>query len=214
MRQLLVKSGIKQFHLFEKEAFEFFEAFLAPDDRLDDLLKTRMKPKVIHAPNTVDSGGLKRPFDLCSTDAQVKTASLKKLQDIVSFAGVHDVPCVVVHAGFFDTRGQDRWNVLDQLAQDMAAVRTGAVTVCFENVPCWVNLCFEREPVLRDEQDWRYLKSRWPKAGLTYDVDHAALNAVFQEFYSDFRKQAPSDITPEFRRHMEERITASVARDQ
>jgi|CXWL01.1.fsa_nt_gi hypothetical protein len=209
MRQLLVKSGIKQFDLFENERFPCFEAYLGPNDRLEDLLKTKMKLKVIHMPHAVNQGGQSVAVNFCG-DPEVRESSLRKLQEIVRFADAHDVPCVVIHAGFWDCRAQDKNQQINVLAQGLSSLDLGGVTVCVENVPRWVNLCFECEPIISDEKDWCYLQSLWPQAGFACDVDHAALNAVFGEFYNSFQQKAPAVMTHDFRRSMEDEICQAV----
>lgn len=212
MRQLLVKSGIKQLKLFEGEDFPCFEAYLGSSDRLEDLLNTRMQLKVIHMPHAVNDRGRNVVVNFCG-DQTVREASLQKLQEIIHFAQAHQVPCIVLHAGFFDSRTQNKKEQIDIVVEGLSSLDSGNVALCVENVPRWVNLSFESEPVIADEEDFDYLKSRWPQCGFTCDVEHAALNAVFQEFYARFQNKAPAEITFEFRRSMEEEICQDVARD-
>lgn len=212
MRQLLVKSGIKQFDLFAKESFPYFEAYLGSDDRLEDLLKTKMGLKVIHMPHNVIHGKQNMTVNFCGIP-EVRKASLQKLQEIVRFADTHQVPCVVVHAGFWDRRVQDKNQQMELLAQGLSSLDIGSIKICIENVPCWVNLCFDREPIISDERDYLHLQSLWPQAGFACDVDHAALNAVFGEFYMHFWDQAPEIISHDYRKRMEDEICQAVNRD-
>ncbi|MBI2665351.1 hypothetical protein HYX12_01875, partial [Candidatus Woesearchaeota archaeon] len=147
--KILVKSGVAQLPIFEKENFPYFEAYLRGNEDLHQLLKTNMKLVAIHMPHSVEYQGQQWPVDFTNTGIGGEM-SFKKLKEIIDFSEQHDVAYVVVHLGFFNTFTEDRWKVLDRVGKKFKALENNSVNkkvkICLENVPCWVNICFENEP--------------------------------------------------------------------
>lgn len=188
LMNILVKSGIEQLPLFEKENFSCFEAYLRGDEELPRLLATKMRLVAIHMPHTVKYRGQRWPIDFVDAGTAGE-ASFQKLKGIVEFSAQHEVSYVVLHLGFFNSLHEDRWKTIERVAQRFAALHTKKVKICLENVPGWTNICFEHEPLLRTAEHFLYFKARCPSVEAVLDVDHLAINATFDYFYDSYRKR-------------------------
>ncbi|HIH12168.1 TPA: hypothetical protein HA242_00420 [Candidatus Woesearchaeota archaeon] len=206
---ILVKSGVEQLPLFEKEDFPYFEAYLRGDEDKNDLnqlLRTKMKLISIHLPHSIQTSLGKRPIDFCDSGETGK-ASFLILEKILNFSQKNDVKYIVIHLGFYNYLTEDRYSVLMRTAQRFKALPSGKVTLCLENVPCWTNLCFENEPVISDAEHFSYFKKYCPNIGLTFDTDHLAITAVFKHFYDGFKAgYLASEDRKAFREKMEKEI--------
>lgn len=181
--KVCVKSGVKQLHLFKEEYFPFYEAYIACDDDLNKLLNTSMKLVSIHMPSAIKINDIKYTVDFNGMPEIVKE-SYNKLEEILSFSNKNGVEFVIIHLGFFNSYKENRYEVLDKITDRFNMLNTENVKICVENIPCWINISFENEPLLSNEKHLNYFKKRCPKIGLVYDIDHAAINAVFHQFYS------------------------------
>lgn len=210
MAQLLVKSGVKQLHLFQGKGFPYFEAYLSFNDRLDDLLNTSMKLISIHMPAFIEVNGIKQMLDFCD-EGVIGKLSFEKLNEIIDFSNKHDVKFIVIHLGFFNTFSQDRNKIIDKIAAKFNRLKVGKVKLCLENVPSWTDLSFEKEPVISNEEHILYFKKKCPKFGCVFDVEHTALNTVFNYFYPKFKKKYGRIKNKEsFKEEMERGILAKV----
>ena len=81
MKQIVVKSGVNQLPLFEREGYPYFEAYLEGSEHLSNLLKTPMKLLTIHMPARVNLHNLLLPFNFCDEN-DIGKASFQKLQEL------------------------------------------------------------------------------------------------------------------------------------
>lgn len=187
--KILVKSGIEQLPLFEKENFPYFEAYLRGDEERNDLnklLQTKMKLEGVHLPATSMYQGKKVPLDFCG---QHQDWAFSILKGIIEFCEAHGVQYIIVHLGFFNSLQDDRWKILRQAAELFAEIKTTNVKVCMENVPCWTNICLENEPAISSPEHFLFFRKFYPAVGCVLDVDHLAINTVFRHFYADYREE-------------------------
>lgn len=188
MNRVLVKSGVKQLPLFAGRSYPFYEAYLQGDENLNELLQTKMRLVALHMPHHVSTSQGKVPVNFCD-DGEGGKASFHKLRELQHFAQQQGVEYIIIHAGFFDSLTQDRYSVLNTVASRFSSLSQGQVKLCLENVPCWTNHCLEQEPIISTAEHFLYLQKRCPGLGITLDVDHAAINAVFQQFYRHFKSR-------------------------
>ena len=139
MKRIVVKSGVAQLPLFVRENYSYYEAYLRGDEKLADLLKTKMKLLSIHMPSQVDTANGKKQLDFCA-DNEIGEASLKKLSEIVDFAEENNVFYIVIHLGFFNSLQENRFRKLEKAAKKFNQFAARKVTLCLENVPCWTNI--------------------------------------------------------------------------
>jgi len=206
MKRIVVKSGVAQLPLFVRENYSYYEAYLRGDEKLADLLKTKMKLLSIHMPSQVDTANGKKQLDFCA-DNEIGEASLKKLSEIVDFAEENNVFYIVIHLGFFNSLQENRFRKLEKAAKKFNQFAARKVTLCLENVPCWTNICFENEPIISTEEHFLFFKKHCPNIGSVFDVDHLAINTVFNHFYEDFGKKYPAVVNKElYRKEMEQVI--------
>mgnify|MGYP001565005066 CR=1 FL=1 len=186
MVKICVKSGIKQLPWFANEKFPYFEAFLDHADKPDELLNTRMKLISIHLPNVLRVDGEIMPVSFNPASPAAET-SKRKLEEIVEFSKKNGVENIVLHPGHFNSFSEDRYSIIDDMAKYFSSLSTSGVKICVENIPCWMNISFENEPLCSNEKHLLYLQKQCPNVGLAFDIDHAAINAVFQEVYQKYR---------------------------
>ncbi len=188
--KFVVKAGVKQLHLFEHQPFSYYEAYLRGDEtteELEQLVTTDMKLVSIHMSSTVFYQNKTIPVDFCK-DGIVGEASFEKLNQLIDFSDKNGVEFIVVHLGFYNCITEDRNEILDFVAKKLDKLSPKKVKLCIENVPNWGTLSFEHEPIISDEKHLLYLKERCPAIGVVFDVDHLAINSVFNHFYPKFKK--------------------------
>lgn len=189
--KLLVKAGVKQLHLFEHQQFSYYEAYLKGDETPDDLEKlvsTNMKLVSIHMPSTVFYKKQTIPVDFCK-EGIVGQASFEKLNQLICFSDKKGVEFIVIHLGFYNSMTENRDDILDVVATKLSQLSSRKVKLCIENVPNWGTLSFEHEPIISDEKHFSYLKKKCPAIGAVFDVDHLAINTVFNHFYPRFKQR-------------------------
>ena len=218
MNKIIVKSGVKQLGLFEDQEFPYFEAYLRGDESLAELellTKQKMQLYCIHLPaRTKLESGEWLPINFCSEDVKIRTNSWQVLQYFLNFANLHNVPYIVLHLGTYNSLLGNKQLLLEKAASDFNQIDFKNVKVCVENVPLWVNLSFENESIMADENDFRYLQEKCPKIGVTFDVDHLALSAVFSSFYPKFKQEYSNDkVFQEFQQEMENHIHQSTNKE-
>lgn len=192
--KLLVKAGVKQLHLFEHQQFSYYEAYLKGDetpDELEQLVSTNMKLVSIHLPSTVLYKKQTIPIDFCK-EGIVEQASFEKLNQLICFSDKNGVDFIVIHLGFYNSMTENRDDILDVVAKKLSQLSPRNVKLCIENVPNWGTFSFEHEPIISDEKHFSYLKERCPKIGAVFDVDHLAINTVFNHFYPGFKQKYTS----------------------
>ncbi len=216
LMKLLVKSGIEQLPLFEKENFSYYEAYLRGDEDDEDLhrlLQTEMKLISIHLPSVVNTPSGKKGVNFCD-QGETGKASFVKLQELLNFTRRQQVPYLVAHLGFYDSLHEDRFTILKRTAQRFQPYVNQGVRVCLENVPCWTNICFENEPIISEVNHFLHFKKHCPNSGLTFDTDHLAITAVFQQFYAGFKKSYLASRDRQiFRRKMEQEMLQATRKD-
>ncbi len=209
MKKIVVKSGVNQLHLFKNKGYTYFEAYLSGTEDLNQLLQTEMKLIAIHLPSVVDGSTL----NFCDSGI-AEEKSFAKLREVVQFCNDNDVKIIVIHLGFFNALLDDRYKILARVAAKFNQLTPGNVALCLENVPCWTTISFENEPIISTEEHFLYFKNLCPRIGAVFDVDHLAINTVFNYFYGDFKKQYPgSTDKAAFRKKMETEIAAGTARN-
>ena len=119
----------------------------------------------------------------------VGEASFKKLQEYLDFSQKNKVSNIIVHLGFFNSFTEDRYAILERTAKLFSRLETGNVRICIENIPCWTNISFENEPIISGAEHFIHFQKTFPWAGATFDVDHHAINTVFQQFYALFKQR-------------------------
>ena len=190
---IVVKSGIKNLPLFQNTDFEYFEAYTGHDDDLRKLLNTHMKMKVIHLASKISIKGRLHSFNL-NDHGDVGAQSWNKLLEAVVFANNYGIGHIVVHVGFFNIDKEKKNDVIERIASRLNELDTGSVKICLENVPHWINLSFDNEPIISACQDMEFFRSKCPSAGFVVDVDHIAIDTVFNWFLA-FHKSRCSDVS-------------------
>ena len=213
MIRVCVKAGIRQLPLFETKRPRCFEAYITHDDTLSALLNTHLELVSIHMPDKLEVGDRLHPINF-SMSCPYAEASYGKLEEILCFCNAHNVRFIIMHLGFFDSMLEDRWRVIDGIAQRLRTLDTGKVRLCIENVPRWINTSYDREPIVSTEAHMGYLRQRLPEAGLVLDIDHAAIDSVFDTFYREFADpyREASDKQA-FKRRMEKDILSRINRN-
>src|SRR3989339_1851563 len=175
MAQLIVKSGVKQLSLFENQDFPYFEAYLKGDETEEELIQLvhhKMKLISLHLPSNVqDNVGNFCPLNF-GDSGKSSEVSYQALKKYIKFANNHNITYLVIHLGYYNCLKENRFTILDRIAQTFNHLETGKVKLCLENVPCWINLCLETEPLITTELHWLYFKQKCPKIGLVLDLDH------------------------------------------
>ena len=172
--------------LFANEKFSYFEAYLGVDDKPAELLNTKMKLISVHLPNVVRTNGKLMSTNFNPASPAVE-ASKQKLNEILKFSIANDVENIILHLGFFNSFCEDGRQVIDEIARHFETLACDKVKICIENVPCWMNLAFENESLCADKENLLYFKKKFPAIGIALDIDHVAINTVFQEFYQKYR---------------------------
>ena len=186
MTKVAVKSGIKQLSWFEGSPFEYYEAFISFKDELNLLLQTQMKLVSVHLPGSVPVGDKHYPLDF-NRNAPGFQQSCQILDKVFNFCELHEVRNIVIHVGFFNCYTENRYEVIKGVVDLFKNYRSGNVRLCVENVPRWINISFVNEPLISDEGHINYFKSEFPEGGFVFDVDHAAIDAVYSQFYDEFK---------------------------
>ncbi|MBS3165654.1 TIM barrel protein [Candidatus Woesearchaeota archaeon] len=192
---LVVKSGINQLYLFDKQSFPYYEAYLRGDETSEDLkrlVSANMKLFSIHMPSTTVYGDQIVPVDFCK-ERVIGQASFEKLDQLIHFCDTNKVRFIVIHLGFYNSLTENRYDILDSVAKKLNRLNPRTVKLCIENVPNWGTLSFEHEPIISDEDHFLYLKERCPSIGAVFDVDHLAINTVFNHFYPLFKQRYTSN---------------------
>ncbi|MBS3123668.1 TIM barrel protein [Candidatus Woesearchaeota archaeon] len=191
--KLVVKAGVKQLHLFEDQQFSCYEAYLNGDETPDDfkkLVSTNMKLLSVHFPSSISHKNKIIPVDFCK-ESIIGQISFEKLEQLIYFCDENGVEYIIIHLGFYNSITENRYEILDRLAKKFNKLTPKKVKLCVENVPNWGTLSFEYEPIISDETHLLYLKERCP-IGVVFDVDHLAINSVFNYFYSKFKEKYTS----------------------
>ena len=188
MVQLVVKSGIKQLPLFQNKEFPYFEAYTNFNDNLEELLNTSMKLISIHMPNYIEANGAIKRLNFAD-EGEIGRISFEKLKEFIVFSNKHNVKYIVIHLGFFNIFNQDRNKIIDKVANQFRQLEKGNVKLCLENVPCWLNSCFECEPLISVAEHFLHFKKNCPEIGCVLDVDHLAITTVFNHFYSKLKEK-------------------------
>jgi len=195
--KLIVKAGVKQLHLFENQHFSYYEAYLRGDETSDDfkkLVSANIKLFSIHMPSSITYNNQAISVDFCK-EGVIGQASFEKLKQLMFFSNKNDVKYIVIHLGFYNSITENRYNILDSVAKKLNELNLEKVKdcenvkLCIENVPNWGTLSFEHEPIISDEKHLLYFKERCPAIGAVFDVDHLAINSVFNAFYPKFKKR-------------------------
>ena len=213
MKNILVKSGVGQLDCFKGQKFPYFEAYTTGEEDLNLLLNTEMKLISLHMPSTVSVEGKRYPTNFCDA-GPVGEASFKKLQEYLDFSQKNKVSNIIVHLGFFNSFTEDRYAILERTAKLFSRLETGNVRICIENIPCWTNISFENEPIISSAEHFIHFQKTFPWAGATFDVDHHAINTVFQQFYALFKqryKEFPDK--DKFKSLMEEEMVQATNKD-
>lgn len=186
MIRICVKSGIKQLPWFAEEAFPFFEAYLGCDDNPAELLHTKMRLISIHLPTKVRVGDQTIAMDFNSASSAA-AASKQKLEEIIDFSEANGVENIILHPGHFNTFSEDRYVIIDEIAKYFSSLSNKTVKICIENVPCWMNIAFENEPLCSNEKHLLYFQAKFTGVGFAFDIDHVAINVVFQKVYPKYK---------------------------
>lgn len=192
--KLIVKSGVKQLYLFENQPFSYYEAYLRGDETSEDLEKlvsTNMRLFSMHMPSTTVYDNQTIPIDFCK-EGVIGEASFERLGQLINFCDKNEVGYIVIHLGFYNSITENRYNILDFVAKKLNKLSPRKVKLCIENVPNWGTLSFEHESIISDEEHFSYLKEKCPTIGAVFDVDHLAINSVFNYFYPQFKKKYSS----------------------
>jgi len=180
MKKIAVKAGIKNIHLFENENVPIFEAYTEFNDDLNGLLKTPMKLASIHLSNYVEIDGKYEVLNFNSRGI-VGNISRWKLHEAIEFANKHKVDFIVIHLGYFNSLKEKRNHVISSLAKEFNDFETGNVKICIENIPHWIDLSFENEPIICNELHMLQFKKECSSVGFVLDIDHLAINTVFND---------------------------------
>lgn len=209
-KYLLVKSGVKQLSWFKDKTFPYFEAYLDGTEDLNDLLKTDMRLLSMHMPHFVAVNEKKVGTNFYA-GSLAEEASYKELKRLINFANQNEVRFIIIHLGYFNSLQSDKYEGLEKIAARFNRLQSGKVKLCLENICCWNNLSFENEPIISTEEDFLFFKKRCPKIGAALDVDHLAINAVFQHFYPEFKQKYPLAADKnKFKQEMEQEIAAGT----
>jgi hypothetical protein len=211
MNKIIVKSGVKQLNLFKEQEFPYFEAYLRGDESLAELkllVTQKMRLFCIHLPAKIKLDSEEwLPINFCSKDIKIKTNSWRVLQNFIDFANQHNVPHIIIHLGTYNNLLDNKQLLLEKAATNFNELDFKNVKVCVENVPLWVNLSFENESIMANENDFLYLKERCQKISIAFDVDHLSISAVFSSFYPEFKQKYSKEVNfQEFQKEMENQI--------
>jgi hypothetical protein len=213
MIKICVKSGIKQLPLFENERFPYYEAFIGCDDVLSDLLNTHMELVSIHMPETIKINSKVFAINF-NKSSEIATASYNKLNEIIEFSKTNDVKNIILHLGFFNSFTEDRYNIIDMIIDRFRLLDAGKVKLLIENVPCWINISFENEPIISNVEHMLYFIEKCPEAGIVFDIDHVAINTIFQRYYPGYKqKYIETENKSLFRMELEKKIINETSKN-
>lgn len=179
-----IKSGINQLNLFEKSIFHYFEAYTKEADNLKLLLETDMMLYAIHMPNSVYINNTPVSFNLIG-DNSLSKHSILLLDKFISFAIDNKVPNLIIHAGFYNNLKIANNEAIDILAQILDKYKNLPVTICLENVPAWINQYGYKQPIISTYKHLIKINEMLPQIGSVIDVDHLAINTIFNDYVSN-----------------------------
>ena len=213
MLNIVVKSGIKQLPLFKNSKFPLYEAYINENDDLNALFNTEMSLLSIHLPNWVKKNGQLLRFDL-NPKSYSYTESTKMLRKVIYFSNTNNIRFIIAHIGHYNCLIEDKFHVIDKTISILDKIDFGDVKLCIENVPCWLNLSFENEPLISDANNLKYMLDRCPKLGSVFDVDHIAINTVFSQFYREIKQKYGSfDDLAFHQKTVEDKISTKVRKN-
>ena len=178
-----IKSGIKQLELFVNSEFKYFEAYTNYNDDLTQLLNTDMVMYAIHMPNSISVDNSLVSFDLLADNSAAKY-SIELLDKIISFSIDNKVPNIILHAGFYNDLITDNNEAISNLANILDKYKNIPVTICLENVPAWINQYGYKQPIISTYKHLIKINEMLPHIGSVIDVDHLAINTIFESYIS------------------------------
>ncbi len=190
-QKIVVKAGVKQLGLFKESNFSHFEAYLTGEEtgeEMELLAGQKIKLLSLHMPSSVKVNGKNVPVNFCDQGG-VGEKSLETLKKLINFSNEKKVRFIILHLGFFNVLTEEREAALIRAAGKLNQLDWGEVKLCVENIPCWFNICLEKEPVLSQAEHFFQFRQKCPQIGFVFDVDHLAINTVFQHFYGEIKAE-------------------------
>ena len=190
MIKIAVKAGLRELNLYDMQ-YENYEAYINHNDKLTELLNSKMNLISIHFPNKI-----KIKDNLFTTNFLdeniVGDECIKYLKQLVVFANENGVSNIILHAGFYNIYNSNRKQKLDELISKLGSVEVGGATICIENVPRWTKQAFENTPIVSNIKDMQYIRKNNSKLGFVIDIDHIAIDTVFTSFINNRVSYYPS----------------------